>query len=188
MMRLMGVILGILVIFTSTADARHYRHRYVHYVRHYTVQHHSYRVARTEAAPSGGGLTTVMTAAGIHITVASAFAEKFTGFIADIVAAGYKPRDIGCYAQRSQGGAHPLGAACDFDQGGRNATASFMYHVGALAAKNGLRDGCTFGDCGHIEDGSRVYVLNGYAGRHYAGRSATRYASVYRRWRRYASR
>jgi hypothetical protein len=32
-----------------------------------------------------------------------------------------------------------------------------MYHVGALARKWGLRDGCTFSDCGHVDvprDGS----------------------------------
>jgi hypothetical protein len=31
-----------------------------------------------------------------------------------------------------------------------------MYHVGDLAAKWGLRDGCSFGDCGHIDDGKNV--------------------------------
>lgn len=172
MLRIFFAVLAVLSA-ASSADARHYRRHY-----HHVYAHHHYRNYQIAARPvyrTGGGLVTVPTAAGISITVAPAHAEKFVGFIADIVAAGYRPRDIGCYAQRSRGGAHPLGAACDFDQRARNSTAAFMYHIREIASRHGLRDGCSFGDCGHIEDGSRVYVLNG-GYRHYAGVRQRRYA------------
>lgn len=41
--------------------------------------------------------------------------------------------------------------ACDIDQTGWNKTAGPMYRAKALAAKWGLRDGCTFRDCGHVD-------------------------------------
>jgi hypothetical protein len=46
---------------------------------------------------------------------------------------------------------HYSGNACDFDQTGWNRTARVMYRVGDLAAKWGLRNGCSFGDCGHVD-------------------------------------
>jgi hypothetical protein len=105
------------------------------------------------------GIVTVNTAAGIPITVADLVASKFEGFISDLVASGYKPRQIHCLAHsgHARNSNHYWGGACDFDQGGRGRTASAMYHVGELARKWGLRDGCTFSDCGHVDvprDGS----------------------------------
>lgn len=115
------------------------------------------------AAPaSAGGLVTVDTAAN-RITVAADAAGKFVGVIRDLVAAGFRGR-VNCYAS---GGhvAHSLhytGHACDFAQTGRNrvaAGAGVMYHAGRIAAAHGLRDGCTFHDCGHLDTGavSRSY-------------------------------
>jgi hypothetical protein len=104
-------------------------------------------------------LVTVTTAAGIDVTVARAFAPKIEGFIADLVARGYRPRRINCYARSGhvRHSLHHSGRACDFDQRGWNKTAHTMYHIGILAAKWGLRDGCTFRhprrDCGHIDVG-----------------------------------
>ena len=113
----------------------------------------------------GRGLVTVATAAGEAITVSASFAPKILGFIADLVDSGYVPKDIGCYARggHMRGSRHYSGNACDFDQLARNKTAKAMYHVGLLAAKWGVRDGCSFRgspDCGHIDDGH-----DGYGGR-----------------------
>jgi hypothetical protein len=104
-------------------------------------------------------LVTVPTAAGIDITVASSFAPAIQGFIADAVAAGYKPRRIKCYSlsrAHVRHSLHKVGEACDFNQHGWNKTDRFMYRVRKLAAKWGLRDGCSFRDCGHIDVGRVV--------------------------------
>lgn len=141
---------------TTPADAKHHRHHKRHVARHTTGLPH-------------GSLVTVPTAAGIRITVAASVAPRFQGFISDIVAAGYRPRHIGCYASGGHvpNSRHYAGAACDFDQSGWGRTASFMYHVRAIASAHGLRDGCSFRDCGHIDDGLNLHrwALRGAYGR-----------------------
>ena len=109
---------------------------------------------------------TVSTAAG-PITVASHLAGRFQALIADFVAAGYKPRSIGCAAHGGHvpNSRHYHGAACDFDQRGWGKTTNFMYHAHAIIAKHGFRDGCSFGDCGHVDDGQSTHS------RRYAHRS-----------------
>ena len=99
-------------------------------------------------------MVTVSTAAG-PITVASHLAARFQALIADFVAAGYKPRHIGCLAHGGHvpHSRHYAGAACDFDQRGWGLTAPFMYHARAIIARHGFRDGCSFNDCGHVDDG-----------------------------------
>lgn len=101
------------------------------------------------------GMIQVATAAGIEITVAPGFAPKITGFIRDVVATGYHPQQIHCYAAGGhvRGSWHYRGGACDFDQHRRGRTATAMHHIRALADKWKLRDGCTFHDCGHVDDG-----------------------------------
>jgi hypothetical protein len=107
---------------------------------------------------------TVNTAAGIPITVASSAASKFEGFISDLVASGYKPRQIHCLAHGGhvRDSNHYWGGACDIDQSARGRTAGRMYHVAELANKWGLRDGCSFGDCGHVDvpRGGGVRIAN----------------------------
>jgi hypothetical protein len=99
-------------------------------------------------------MVTIPTAAG-PITVATHLAGRFQALIADFVAAGYKPRHIGCLAHGGHvpNSRHYAGAACDFDQRGWGLTTSFMYHARAIIAKHGFRDGCSFSDCGHVDDG-----------------------------------
>lgn len=111
--------------------------------------------AREVYRGAGVGLVTIQTAAGIPIRVASDFAPKIEGFIRDIVAMGYRPGKIHCYARGGHvsHSLHYSGHACDFDQHGWGKTASTMYRVAALASRWGLRDGCTFRDCGHIDAG-----------------------------------
>ena len=107
----------------------------------------------SRAAALPGHVVTVQTAVGIPIRIAASVAPRFQGFISDLAAAGYRPRYINCHAssghvRRSN---HYWGGACDFDQSARGRTASAMRHVSELARKWGLRDGCTFRDCGHID-------------------------------------
>jgi hypothetical protein len=103
-------------------------------------------------------MVTVPTAAG-PITVAGHLATRFQALIADFVAAGYKPRRIGCLAHGGHvpNSRHYAGAACDFDQRGWGLTTSFMYRARAIIAKHGFRDGCSFNDCGHVDDGLPVH-------------------------------
>ena len=128
-----------------------------------TVQHRQ-RVARPvlpKARPldangnPGHGLVTVATAAGIDITVSKTMAPKMQGFIADLLEIGYKPKQIHCFARGGhvRGSRHYSGNACDFDQRGWGKTAKMMYHVSVLAKLHGLRDGGSFRDWGHIDDG-----------------------------------
>jgi hypothetical protein len=105
---------------------------------------------------SGSGIVTVSTAAG-PITVAADHAGQFEGLINDFVAAGYRPRHIGCFARSHhvRGSLHYRGLACDFDQRGWGRTASFMYTARAheIIVAHGLRDGREFGDQGHVDAG-----------------------------------
>jgi hypothetical protein len=103
----------------------------------------------------GRGLVTVATAAGIDITVSRQMAPKMQAFIADLIEIGYKPKQIHCFARGGhvRGSRHYSGNACDFDQRGWGKTAEMMYHVSVLAKLHDLRDGGSFRDWGHIDDG-----------------------------------
>ena len=108
------------------------------------------------AAPSSHNSSIVtIQASGYRITVASHLADRWKGLIADFVAAGYKPRSIGCFARGGHvpNSRHYAGAACDFDQRGWGLTVPFMYRAGEIIRKHGFRDGCAFNDCGHVDDG-----------------------------------
>jgi hypothetical protein len=152
-----------IALFISTGAQAHKLHHKYH--RHH-IQH---------TAPHGypSDMITVPTAAGISITVNPSFAQKIVPFIAELVAEGYKPRHIGCFASGGHvpNSRHYAGAACDFDQTGWGRTSSKMYHVTALASKYGLRDGKSFGDSGHIDDGAPVssYASRSYRHSHYGG-------------------
>ena len=128
-----------------------------YYIKHYKrYKHHKHHGSFVhESAHASGGIVMVPTAAGIPIQVAASLASRFTGFIADLVANGYKPSHIGCYASGGHipNSRHYAGAACDIDQRGWGKTAGPMYHLAGLAAKHGLRDGCSFkhSDCGHVQ-------------------------------------
>jgi hypothetical protein len=144
--------------------AEHSHAHSAHHSRPAAVQPRRRRVVRARrpheaGAPisHGGGIVTVATAAG-PITVAAHLASRFQALIADFVAAGYKPRHIGCFAHGGHvpNSRHYEGAACDFDQRGWGLTNSFMYRARAIIAKHGFRDGCSFNDCGHVDDGMPV--------------------------------
>lgn len=108
-----------------------------------------------------GGLVTVSTAAGIDITVARSAAPKFQGLIADLVAHGYKPDRINCFARGGhvRRSYHYTGEACDIDNRANRRNRS-RFQFADIIARHGLRDGCSFNyagvpDCGHVDTGSR---------------------------------
>ena len=166
-MRLL-ITAALLSLCASQAQAAHHQHHgYSH--RHVHSQVHHRGVAHAALSRGGGGVVTVSTAAG-PIMVASHLAERFRALIADFVAHGYTPRHIGCAANGGHvpNSRHYHGAACDFDQGGWGKTTNFMYHARAIIAKHGFRDGCSFGDCGHVDDGQSTHSTHS---RRYAHRS-----------------
>lgn len=113
--------------------------------------------SRPSASWNGTSLVNIETAAG-SVTVSPSFASKISGFIRDAVSRGFKGR-VSCYARGGhvRNSLHYSGNACDFAQRGWGRTVPPMYHVADIAAKWGLRDGCTFrrSDCGHIQAMSR---------------------------------
>lgn len=97
------------------------------------------------------------TAAG-RITIACDLAPKMVGFINDVVARGFRG-PVHCLSYSKSHVAHSLhfrGEACDFAQRGWGRTVPVMRRVADLAAKWGLRDGCTFRDCGHVDSGRSI--------------------------------
>jgi len=103
----------------------------------------------------GGGVVTIQTAAN-PITVASDIAGPMRDLIADLVAHGFRG-PITCQASgHMPGSLHHTGEACDFAQLRRNVVApgaAVMYHASDIIAAHGLRDGCSFNDCGHVDSG-----------------------------------
>lgn len=191
--RIILILVVAFVVTPATAKQYHgvygYRHHAAPMMKHRVVARYHYRgkarvvhrpvhrrVARSvqprrhPAGSAGVGIVSVAVASGQKITVAANLASKFVNMIAEFVAAGYKPHAIGCYARDGHipNSRHYVGAACDFDQTGRDKTVSFMYHAREIIARNGLRDGCSFGDCGHVDDGQ-------YSKRRYVGKRFKRY-------------
>lgn len=167
-----ALCLGGQLLYSPPASAHGYRRHHIrrvrhhwHHRRHHRRWHHrgvSRRWRRSGCVgachdyhPPWRGLVRVHTAAGITITVSPQFAPKIEGFIRDLVASGYHPRRIHCYARSGhvRHSLHYTGNACDFDQRGWGLTDRMMYHVSGLAAKWGLRDGAEFRDWGHIDNG-----------------------------------
>lgn len=115
---------------------------------------------RHQIDANGNGLIKVNTAAGISIKVSPAFAPKIQAVISDLVARGIKPKTIHCHATYGhvRGSRHYSGNACDFDfyKGCMGCSEKWTRKVGDIIAAHGLRDGCSFRDCGHIDDGAQL--------------------------------
>lgn len=96
------IIAALIVCFSWTANAQipgFARLKAGHHVKHHHkhVKHrHKQFVPASIHELAHAGIVTVETAAGIPIRVAASLASRFTGFIADLVANGYKPAHIGC--------------------------------------------------------------------------------------------
>jgi hypothetical protein len=169
----LALAFGVVASASVKADAharRHHHHRYYHFAR---SSHQSRTVDYQHVAFT---LVTVHSAVG-PITVNAAHASQFVGAIADLVAAGFRG-PVHCYASSGhvRHSLHYTGEACDFAQLARNRVASgarIMYHAHAILAHWGLRDGCTFHDCGHADTGRNFAALTR---RHYADTPRRRYA------------
>ena len=153
----------------AEADARRHHHGQHQFARSSYRSHADYPHADIS-------LVSVHTAAG-PITVNAGHASQFIGAIADLVAAGFRGH-VNCFARGGHvhHSLHYRGEACDFAQLGRNVVAPgarIMYHAHAILARWGLRDGCSFHDCGHADTG-RVFAAT--TRRHYAERSERRQA------------
>jgi hypothetical protein len=139
----------------------------LHEVRHLTKRHRSKRhmesTAHLDANGNGttgvrellpNGMVRVITAYGKPITVNPVDAAKFLKFFSLLKERGYPINwnMVGCYAPggHKPGSNHHIGRACDI-QTGWNRGPSFVYHMRDIVRKAGLYDGCTFGDCGHVE-------------------------------------
>jgi len=112
----------------------------------------------TTTSLANAKLVKIDTAAG-PITVSQEFAPKIKAFIQELADAGYHPKKVHCFSLSHSHVKHSLhksGNACDFNQRGWGLTDRFMYHVKHIAAKYGLRDGCSFRDCGHIDLGHPI--------------------------------
>jgi hypothetical protein len=143
------LILSLLMpIGIGNAKHRHHHHHDYNYYNNY----------QPESYPTYGynlKLSRIAVASGHKITVASHLAPRWKALIDDFVAAGYRPRSIGCFTTSGHvpNSRHYAGAACDFDQRGWGLTVPFMYRAHKIIVKHGFRDGCDFSDCGHIDDG-----------------------------------
>jgi hypothetical protein len=171
---------GVVAAATVKADAHSRRHH--HRYHHFAQSSHRSRSANVDYQHVGFSLVTVSSAAG-PITVNAAHASQFIGAIADLIAAGFRG-PVHCYARGGhvRHSLHYTGEACDFAQLGRNRVASgarIMYHAHSILAHWGLRDGCTFHDCGHADTGRtfaavtrRQYAVT--PRRHYAEKNERR--------------
>jgi hypothetical protein len=174
--RVLAVALAFGVVASATVKADAYARRHHHRYHHFARSSHRSRSANVDNQHSGFSLVTVHSAAGA-ITVNAAHVSQFVGAIADLVAAGFHG-PVHCYARGGhvRHSLHYTGEACDFAQLGRNrvaAGAGIMYHAHAILAHWGLRDGCTFHDCGHADTG-RIFAA--LTRRQYADTRRRRYA------------
>ena len=162
---LAALILCALSAIPAYAGHRHHHRHHVHHEASRSGISSRREWSYGDVGLQGGslhGLVTVQTAAGIPITVASHLAGQLQALIADFVAAGYRPRHIGCFAHGGhvRNSRHYAGAACDFDQRGWGKTVPFMYtaRAHAIIVAHGLRDGRQFRDQGHVDDGGVRYA------------------------------
>jgi hypothetical protein len=171
-LKIMAVAAVAMSTVASSAEAA--KHRY-HHPRH----HH---VASVEDANGNlsRGLVTVPTAAGISITCSPGFASEASSLIATAVAHGIKFHRITCY---SQAGTHVRGS----NHRTGNAFDSHPSIPAYLVRQAGLRSGCDFHDCPHVDNARNsggVAFWNSVKHRHYAAlrhhrRNYSRYASRY---------
>jgi len=146
-MRLIVIAVALTAFFMSPAEAKH-RHKHKHH--HYA---HT-KIHRTVDKSPPWNMVKVRTVQGLYLTVHPAYAHKFLKFFELLAQNNIKvPKDmVGCYSRAGHvpGSNHYIGAACDI-QTGWNRTIPAMYHASKWIRQAGLYDGCSFGDCGHIE-------------------------------------
>src|SRR5215831_13815333 len=92
----LAIAIAASLISTSAEARRHYHVRHGHVQNHHRSWHHRHHHQHfvpdgiyPVGGRSGGNLVTVQTAAG-KVTVSATYAEKFKGFIADVVSLGFR--------------------------------------------------------------------------------------------------
>lgn len=181
----LALLFGVPTVGSAHALYHHGRHHHYRHWHHAGRQHYEHHVARGHGRRARyaardehrhvGGLVHEDTAAG-NITVAAGAAAKFKDLIAALVAKGFRG-DVGCYAASGHiaHSLHHTGNACDFAQTEKNRTVAIMCHSGALIRSFGLRDGCSFGDCGHVDTGTAFADRGRHSVRHRYARSERRH-------------
>ena len=161
-------------VLVNPAFAYHHRHHAYHAVHH---RSHYVHVARHNSGLYVcNGCVVRDTLAGI-VAVSAANADRLVKVIDDLWHAGFRG-PVHCAAPYGTHVSHSLhysGNACDFAQYGWGKTHSaVMYHSGRIIAADGLRDGCSFRDCGHVDTGfglarrSHVHYAHHHRRLHYA--------------------
>ena len=137
--------------------------------------------------PTAFGLVTVHTAAGIDITCSTEFAPAAAGLIATAVAQGIRFSRITCY---SRAGTHVSGS----NHHDGNAMDTHPSIPANLVRQAGLRSGCDFSDCMHVDNarnvGGMAYWNHVRHGGAYAAKQSVRkhYAVRHHRHIRFAGR
>lgn len=143
-----------------------------HHVRRHLSNIGAKRAAASRRPPTDANgnryrVVTVSSAAGM-ITVSPEFEPKIVPLIAELKAMGFDGR-VKCYASTKgrhvTRSLHFSGNACDFLPNRKQArghnrmptpTIMFSRQVAAAIERAGLRNGCSFRDCGHIDIGRGV--------------------------------
>ena len=142
-------------------------------IKTYTPEREAEAQSRTGCR---NGTVRVSTAYGIGICVDPRFASRFQAFFAALKASGARVTNIVCQAYgHAPGSNHVGGGACDVNQTAKNRTIGPMYHAGGMIRDAGLYDGCSFGDCGHVEAMRGLY---NYGGTRLSARSHYRHHRV----------
>ena len=176
------------VCFPAEASHRHmhsgHRHHFAHHWGHGSSSHArmahrrgrgkgarlAYRQRSPRVLRGRGGLVTVLTAAG-PITVASHLAGRFQALIADLVplvisrvtSVASRQRDM----SRTHGtmwAPHVISISTDGARRFPSCTVPMQ-----LSRAMDSRDGCSFADCGHVDDGQFVHYAHRWRGSSFGG-------------------
>lgn len=112
-------------------------------------------------------LVVAHTQRGLVYKVNQQHAHQLIGFVTELERTYGPIKHLGCYARWGHVpmSLHHTGNACDIEQTGWGRTSyRAMYGVSGLAHRWGLRDGCSFGDCGHIDVGGYSWANGGPPG------------------------
>ncbi len=150
-MKKLLLTLPLLLAFASPAFANGHHH---HHGYHHAALHH-YRSHSHGSLYVCGSCVVRDTLAGA-VAISAQNAERIVSTINALFNAGFRGH-VNCAARPGThvvGSLHYSGNACDMAQTGWGRTpARIMYHAGSIIAAHGMRDGCSFRDCGHIDMG-----------------------------------
>ena len=147
--------------FVWSGETQHRVYKKTYKKRHAAKRHKVKRIADANGNRARGktppwNMVQVKTAQGFLLTVHPAYAHKFLRFF-EILEQNHVrvPKElVGCYARgrHVSGSNHYIGAACDIQTGwNRTIPALYTKEAERWIREAGLYNGCSFGDCGHIE-------------------------------------